>query len=186
MCNESIIKAASTFISHAKSWFLLVLAKPRSILKGHLMYPWALKAFILTNLVALWRARLELYRRTRNSHPKWCFPLTGFQQNKPGFNRMKRLYQLLLPTVSCCSMALACLHSFPMEKVISSPSSETPLSTQRPFRSPRSLLAFSPIETSPTWAIVKLFNSTCCWQKQLKSKIITIFLEITAWKHLAA
>lgn len=169
MCTESIIKAASTSISHAKSWFLLVLARPLSTLKVHLMYPWALKAFILTNLVALWRAHLELYRRMRNWDPEWCVQLTGFQQDKPGFNRMKPLYQLLLPTVSCCSMAPACSHSFAIEKVFSAPSSKTPLSAQRPFRCPRSLFAFSPIETSPTWAVV----STCCWQKQLKAKIIT-------------
>lgn len=101
MCTESIIKAASTFISHAKSWFLLILAKALSVLKVHLMYPWALKAFALTDLVAPWSAQLKLYRRMRYSDPNWRFLLTVFQKGKWGFNRMKHLLQLLLPTVSC-------------------------------------------------------------------------------------
>lgn len=167
-CSESIIKAASTFISHAKSWFLPVLAKPLSVLKVHLVCSWALKGLILSSLVALWRAHLEL--RMRNSHPKWCFLLNEFQHNKPGFSRMKHLYQLLLPTVSCCRMAPACSHYFSVEKIFSASSSKIPFSTRRPLRFPRRLLAFSPVEVFPTWAIAKLSNSIYCWKKATQGK----------------
>lgn len=111
-CSESIIKAASTFISSAKSWFLPVLAKPLSVLKVHLVCPRALRD---SPWVAWWHCEGLTWGWERET-PKWCFLLKEFQQNKPGFSRTKHLYQLLLPTVSCCSVAPACSLSFSMEK----------------------------------------------------------------------
>lgn len=170
-CSESIIKAASTFISHAKSWFLPVLAKPLSVLKVHLVCSWALKGLILSCLVALWRAHLEL--RMRNSHPKWCFLLNEFQQNKPGFSRMKHLYQLLLPTVSCCCMAPSCSHYLSVEKssllllqkFLSQPGG--------PWGVPGGSLPSPPLKSFPPEPLQNSPTASIAGKKQLKAKIIT-------------
>lgn len=169
-CSESVIKAASTFISHAKSWFLPLLAKPLSILKVHLTCPWALKGPILSIPMALWRAHLEL--RIRNSHPRWCFLLNEFQQNKPGFNRMKHLHQLLLLTVSlqygsCLLTLFICgenLLCFFFKNLSQS-------------RGPSDLLGGSlpspPLKSFPPEALQNSPTASVAGKKQLKAKIIT-------------